>query len=160
MLSSTDLKPSARQVQAALVVLGVDARVLEMPQTTRTAADAAAAIGCSVAQIVKSLVFRGTTTGKPCLILVSGPNRVNEQALGLLIGEPSEKARPDFVRETTGYAIGGVPPIAHATPLAAWLDRSLLLHDVVWAAAGTPESVFPIAPQKLADITNAVPFDI
>jgi len=155
-----ELKPSARKVQEALDALEVSATVREMPNTTRTAADAAAAVGCSVEQIVKSLVFRGTQTGKPYLVLASGANRVNEQAFGLLVGERIERAQPDFVRETTGFAIGGVPPLGLAAPVSTWFDRSLLRHEIVWAAAGTPESLFPISPRQLLEVTMGVAFDV
>ena len=129
-----------------------------MEGATRTVAEAAAAIGCAVEQIVKSLVFRGAITGKPYLVLAGGPNRVDEKSLAVLIGEPIEKASPDFVRSATGFAIGGVAPVGLATHVDAWFDHGLLRHDVVWAAAGTPDCVFPIDPRKLLEITQATGF--
>jgi prolyl-tRNA editing enzyme YbaK/EbsC (Cys-tRNA(Pro) deacylase) len=158
MANPVALKASAQKVQDALTSLGVEVQVSQMPATTRTAAEAAAAIGCSVEQIVKSLVFRGAITGKPYLVLAGGANRVDERSLAALIGEPIEKARPDFVREATGFAIGGVAPVGLATDISTWFDCGLLRHDVVWAAAGTPESVFPIDPRKLMEITDATEF--
>jgi prolyl-tRNA editing enzyme YbaK/EbsC (Cys-tRNA(Pro) deacylase) len=113
----------------------------EFPADTRTAQDAAAAIGCDVAQICKSLVFR--TADGPLLIVCSGANRVDEARLG------ARKADADFVRRTTGFAIGGVPPFAHPEPVPTIVDEDLLAFDVVWAAAGTPRSVFPLAPDEL-----------
>jgi prolyl-tRNA editing enzyme YbaK/EbsC (Cys-tRNA(Pro) deacylase) len=126
-----------------------------MPATTRTAHDAASAIGCAVGQIVKSLIFRGCESGKPYLILASGLNRVNEAAFGALVGEVIERAKPDYVRKCTGFTIGGVPPIGHPVQLSTWMDETLLIFETVWAAAGTPESVFAIAPKDLASATMA-----
>lgn len=131
-----------------------------MTSTTKTVAEAAMGIGCEVGQIVKSLVFQGAQTGKPYLIVISGAHRVDEQSLELLIGEAIQKATPNFVRETTGYAIGGVPPLGHPTPISTWMDNCLLQHEVVWAAAGTPETVFAIAPDLLRDITSAATFNV
>lgn len=132
---------------------GLDLRVQEFPQGTRTAADAAAAIGCDVAQIVKSLVFMADDDA--VLVLTSGANRVDEAALGRLLGRSLRKASADEVRDATGYAIGGTPPFGHHRPLQVICDRDLTLHDEVWAAAGTPSTVFAIAPAHLLDITDA-----
>jgi prolyl-tRNA editing enzyme YbaK/EbsC (Cys-tRNA(Pro) deacylase) len=125
-----------------------------MPTTTRTADDAARALGCSVAQIAKSLVFKSQTTGRPILVIASGTNRVNEKAIAALVGETLEKADADFVRAKTGFAIGGVPPIGHAEPLITFLDEDLLRHDEIWAAAGTPRAVFRLTPTELQRITG------
>jgi prolyl-tRNA editing enzyme YbaK/EbsC (Cys-tRNA(Pro) deacylase) len=132
--------------------IAVDAR--EFPQGTRTAADAAAAIGCDVAQIVKSLVF--VADGDPVLVLTSGANRVHEPTLQRAL-EAAEvrKADADEVREATGYAIGGTPPFGHVQQLRVLCDRDLVDHEVVWAAAGTPSSVFPLAPDVLVEVTGA-----
>jgi prolyl-tRNA editing enzyme YbaK/EbsC (Cys-tRNA(Pro) deacylase) len=143
-------------VQDALAAKGLASEVRHMTQTTRTAEDAAAACGCSVGQIVKSLVFRGAQSGKPYLLLVSGANRVDEKAAGERIGEPLRRPDADDVREITGFAIGGIPPLGHDTPLATFMDEALLAYAVVWAAAGTPDAVFPIAPAQLAEATAAV----
>lgn len=150
-----ELTASAARVQAAAVAAGLDIRVVEMPASTRTAAEAAAACGCDVAQIVKSLVFLGNSTGKPYLLLVSGPNRVDETAMARHLGEPLQRADADTVRAVTGFAIGGVAPLGHPVPLATAIDEDLLRFDVVWAAAGTPRAVFSVAPRALAEVTNA-----
>ena len=147
-------------MQQALSKHGLAAVVVEMPSSTRTAKDAAAAIGCGVGQIAKSLVFRGTASGAGVLVIVSGTNRVQEAALAGLVGEPVERATPEFVREVTGYAIGGVPPLGHTGRLPVWLDRDLFKYDEVWAAAGTPFAVFAIAPPDLQRVTGAVVVDI
>ena len=141
----------SRRVRAAL---GGDFEVVEFPATTRTAADAAKAIGCSVAQIAKSIVFRAARSGKPVLVIASGANRVNEARVAELIGEPVEKADADFVREATGFAIGGVPPVAHAQPIRTLIDEDLLKLGEVWAAAGTPNSVFRLEAQRLVAMTS------
>ena len=135
------------RVQAALHAAGIDARVVELPQSTRTAAEAAQACGCEVAQIVKSLVFRDGH-GEAVLVLTSGTNRVNEKRLGL------EKASADFVREKTGYAIGGIPPVGHMTPLLTLIDEDLLRFERIWAAAGTPNAVFELSPADLGRMTG------
>jgi prolyl-tRNA editing enzyme YbaK/EbsC (Cys-tRNA(Pro) deacylase) len=149
------LKPAAQRVEAAARALGLEIRVRTMSQSTRTAEEAAAACGCSVGQIVKSLVFRGKETGKPYLLLVSGANRVNEKAVARIIGEPLQRPDAQYVRDITGFAIGGIPPLGHASRLATYMDRDLLRYEIVWAAAGTPESVFPIAPAELRDKAEA-----
>lgn len=151
----TPLKPAAQRVEAAARALGLDIGVRTMSQSTRTAEEAAAACGCSVGQIVKSLVFRGKETGKPYLLLVSGTNRVNEKAVARIIGEPLQRPDAQYVRDITGFAIGGIPPLGHASRLATYMDRDLLRHEIVWAAAGTPESVFPVAPVELRDKAGA-----
>lgn len=150
-----ELKEAARRVQQCAHDLGLDIAVRQMPGSTRTAEDAAAACGCGVGQIVKSLVFKGRVTGKPYLLLVSGSNRVDEKGVAAVIGEALTRPDAQFVRDITGYAIGGIPPLGHASPLATYFDRDLLQYDVVWAAAGTPEAVFCVAPAALADKTAA-----
>ncbi len=129
-------------------------RVVEMPQTTRSAAEAAEAIGCRVEQIVKSLIFRGKYTREPILVLASGANRVNEKRLAELVSEPVEKADPEFVRQSTGFAIGGVPPVGHLRPMAALIDEDLLQYPEIWAAAGTPFAVFRLTPDELVKTTG------
>ncbi len=148
------ISSSAQKVQDALKTDGVDCRVVEMSQTTRTAADAARAVGCRVGQIVKSLIFKGKNTGKPILVATSGANRVNEEKLAQILGEPPGKADPDFVREKTGFAIGGVPPIAHAGPVDVYIDEDLMQFEEIWAAAGTPRAVFKLTPENLKKITG------
>ena len=147
---SDKLSASALKVQAALTALGLDSQVSELPGSTRTAVEAAQAVGCTVGQIVKSLVFRGKVSGKPLLVLVSGSNRVDEKVLAALAGEAVEKADPDFARQHTGFAIGGVPPVGHAEAIETYVDEDLLQYDEVWAAAGTPHAVFRIPPAELA----------
>ena len=144
-----DLMDSAQRVQDALSVLGLSCQVVELPASTRTAQEAAQAIGCTVAQIVKSLIFRGTRTGKPILVLASGVNRVSEKRLSELAGEPAGKADADFVRQHTGFAIGGVPPLGHSAALETYIDADLLQYREIWAAAGTPRAVFRLTPQDL-----------
>lgn len=148
------LPPSAQRVQDALDAFGLAARVVHLPDSTRTAVDAAKAVGCEVAQIVKSLVFRRADDGAAVLILASGINRVDERRVATHLGTDIGKADAELVRSATGYAIGGVPPIAHATRLETLLDEDLLRFDVVWAAAGTPHSVFSIAPRELVRISG------
>jgi prolyl-tRNA editing enzyme YbaK/EbsC (Cys-tRNA(Pro) deacylase) len=144
-------------VQAALHELGLDAEVVELADSTRTAPEAAAAVGCELGAIVKSLVFRGASSGEAVLVLVSGDRRADEAALARALGEPVERADADWVRAVTGYAIGGVPPVGHPAPVRTLMDDGLERFEVVWAAAGTPRTVFPIAPGELARVTSARP---
>jgi len=137
---------------------GLDVDVRGFPESTRTAAEAAAAIGCDVDQIVKSLVF--DAGGTATMVLVDGASRVDEKRLAQELGvDAVRRAHPEKVRAATGYAIGGVPPFGHATPLPVLVDRGLLGHEVVWAAAGTPNTVFPIAPMTLVDAAGATVVD-
>lgn len=153
-MSEETLKESARRVQAVLQEFGFDSQVREFPASTRSAEEAAAAIGCSVAQIVKSLIFRAETSGEPVLVLAGGGNRVDEAAVGDLLGEPIKRAKPDFVREATGFAIGGVPPVGHLRKPVTLVDRDLMALSEIWAAAGTPNAVFCLTPEKLVSITG------
>jgi Cys-tRNA(Pro) deacylase len=154
------VKPKAAvlRVEAALAAAGIESEVLHTPESARTAEDAAATIGTTVAQIVKSLVF--TCDGSPVLALVSGTNRLDTKALGALAGGRIERADADLVRSATGYAIGGIPPLGHATALPTWIDRDLLAFDVVWAAAGTPHAVFPVEPEALVRASGGTVADI
>jgi prolyl-tRNA editing enzyme YbaK/EbsC (Cys-tRNA(Pro) deacylase) len=145
--------PSVRRVVAALAERGVEPAIRAFPEGTRTAVDAAAAVGCDVAQICKSLVFR-RASGGALLVIASGVNRVDEARVGALAGEPVAMADAAFVRRETGFAIGGVPPVGHAQPLDTVIDRDLLALDEVWAAAGTPRDVFAIAPDALVAVTG------
>ncbi len=145
---------AVERFRARAVAIGVDVEVRAFPQGTRTAADAAAAIGCEVAQIVKSLVF--DADGVPVLALTSGANRVDESRLAEHLGAAHvRKADADQVRAATGYAIGGTPPFGHDTTITVLCDRDLLDHDEVWAAAGTPSTVFPLTPATLLTATGA-----
>jgi prolyl-tRNA editing enzyme YbaK/EbsC (Cys-tRNA(Pro) deacylase) len=133
-------------------------KVSDFPQGTRTAVDAARAVGCDVGQIVKSLVF--VAGGRPVVALVSGANRLDERKLGAVAGEPVVKADAETARTATGYAIGGVPPFGHATDVPVYMDRDLIGFDVVWAAAGRPDSVFEIGPERLRELSRAEVIDL
>jgi Cys-tRNA(Pro) deacylase len=151
---SQELSSSAQKVQDSLHRLGYSSTVVELPDSTRTAKEAAQAIGCQVAQIVKSLVFRGKHSHKPILVVASGTNRVNEKRLSTLAGEPIEKADAEFVRQHTGFAVGGVPPLGHAERLETFIDEDLLQYEEIWAAAGTPHAVFQLTPSDLQKMTG------
>ena len=148
------LSAAAQRVQDALKALGVTSQVVELPESTRSAAEAAQAIGCRVEQIVKSLVFRGQSTNRPILAVVSGGNRVDEEKLAVLVAEPVAKADAEYVRQRTGYAIGGVPPVGHVESLVCVVDEDLLQYEQIWASAGTPRAVFQLTPADLQRITN------
>jgi prolyl-tRNA editing enzyme YbaK/EbsC (Cys-tRNA(Pro) deacylase) len=128
--------------------------VVQMGATTRSADDAARAVGCEVGQIVKSLVFEGRQSHRPILVVASGVNRVNENTLGRHVSEPVKMAKADYVREKTGFAIGGVPPVGHRNQLNTFIDEDLLQYAEIWAAAGTPHAVFKLTPDQLKMITN------
>lgn len=147
-----------RRFEAWLSSANIEVTVKEFPQGTRTAADAARAVGCEVGQIVKSLVF--VAGGRPVVALVSGANRLDERRLEEVAGKPVVKAGAEEARVATGYAIGGVPPFGHATEVPVFMDRELLGYDVVWAAAGRPDSVFEIAPERLLELSQATVSDL
>jgi prolyl-tRNA editing enzyme YbaK/EbsC (Cys-tRNA(Pro) deacylase) len=151
---SKALSPSARRVQEALKRQGLTCEVVELPASARTAREAAQAIGCEVAQIVKSLIFQGARTQQPVLVVASGRNRVNEQTLSRLVGEPISMANAEFVRQKTGFAIGGVAPLGHTEALLTFLDADLLHYSEIWAAAGTPHAVFKLTPEELQRLTR------
>ena len=151
---SGGLKPSSRRVQEALAARGFAFEVREFPESTRTSTEAAAAIGCAVAEIAKSLVFRGADSGQAVLIIASGANRVDPAKAAVLLGEKIGRADADFVRAQTGFAIGGVPPLGHDRPLATLIDQDLLGFEAIWAAAGTPNAVFRLSPKDLCDLTG------
>jgi prolyl-tRNA editing enzyme YbaK/EbsC (Cys-tRNA(Pro) deacylase) len=144
---------SAERVQHALDGAGLDARVIELSVAARTAQQAADALGIQVGQIAKSLIFRATSSGRAVLVIAAGDRRVSEARIAALLGEAIERASPEFVREHSGFAIGGVAPVAHATPMTTFIDASLRRFDVVWAAGGTPHSVFPIRPDELVRVS-------
>lgn len=148
------LSASAQRVQDALDALGLTLEVVELPASTRTAQDAANAIGCTVAQIAKSLIFRGSQSGRPVLVIASGVNRVDEKIIGQWLGEEIGKADADFVRQETGFVIGGVPPLGHLRAIPTFIDEDLLTYDVIWAAAGTPHAVFRLTPHDLVRATG------
>jgi prolyl-tRNA editing enzyme YbaK/EbsC (Cys-tRNA(Pro) deacylase) len=149
-----ELTRSAQKIQDTLQELGVQLEVKLMPATTRTAKDAAAALGCTIDQIAKSLVFKTRITGRPILVIASGSVRVAEAKIGELVNEPIEKADADFVREMTGFAIGGVPPVGHTRTIETFIDESLAKYSEIWAAAGTPNAVFRLSPSDLERITK------
>lgn len=148
------LSLSAQKVQDALTARGFANQVVEHAQTTRTSAEAAAAVGCEVGQIAKSLIFKGRQSGKAILVIASGANRADEKKLRDLAGEKVEKPDADFVRERTGFVIGGVPPLGHAESLITFIDEDLMRYDSIWAAAGTPNAVFPLTPDELVKMTG------
>lgn len=148
------LSTSAQRVQDALRAAGFDNEVVEYDVAMRTSAEAARVVGCDVAQIAKSLVFRAETTGRAVLVIASGANRVNEPRIRQLLGESIGRAEPAFVREWTGYAIGGIPPIAHARPMPTFLDLDLLQRETLWAAAGHPNALFRLTPHELTRMTG------
>jgi prolyl-tRNA editing enzyme YbaK/EbsC (Cys-tRNA(Pro) deacylase) len=148
------LSPSAQKVQLALEQLGLQLEVIELPGSTRTSGEAAQAVGCEVGQIAKSIVFLTISTRNPVLVIASGPNRVNEQLIAEQVGEPIGKADADFVRQRTGFVIGGVPPVGHSEKLATFIDQDLLQYTEIWAAAGTPHAVFRLQPGDLLRMTG------
>lgn len=151
------LHPSARKVAAAASALGLEIQVVEFEQTTRTAEEAASAIGCQVGQIVKSLLF--LADGRPVMALVSGDNRLDQPKLAALLDtHPKKVRRPkaDQVKAITGFTIGGVPPFGHQQPLAVYVDEDLMVFETVWAAAGTPFAVFAISPKNLVAASQGV----
>ena len=147
--------PTAVRLSQRLRESGVDAQVVEFERPTRTSADAAAAIGCTVAEIAKSVVFRGKASGAAMVVVASGANRVSEEKVAAIVGESLARADAEFVREATGYVIGGVAPIGHAKPVKLLLDDDLQRFQTVWAAGGTPHSVFPLTPAELRTATGA-----
>ena len=149
-----ELGSSVKKVQQTLKALGFSDEIVVFPDSTRTAIEAAQAVGCSLGQILKSLVFLGAQSQKPVLALVSGANRVNEKRLSSLVGESIEKADADFVRQHTGFAVGGVPPVGHVAPITTFIDRDLLQYDEIWAAAGNPHAVFRLTPADLQSMTG------
>ena len=153
------LSPAASRVQQALDAAGVAATIVEYPSAARTSAQAAEVLGCAVGQIAKSLVFRAAS-GRAVLVIASGANRVDEAKVAALIGEPIGKADPAFVRAATGFAIGGIPPLGHPAPLAPLIDRNLLDYDVVYAAGGTPNAMFPVSPADLVRASLGTPADV
>lgn len=154
MSNSNILSKSAQSVQDALAEKGVEFKVVELSASTRTAQEAADTIGCEVAQIIKSLVFRTKETNKPILVLASGVNRVNEKTIEKYAGEKITKADADFTREKTGFVIGGVPPLGHKQKIETFIDEDLLKYEILWAAAGTPNAVFDLHSAELGELTN------
>ena len=154
------LSASAQKVQDALHALGFSNRVVERAQSTRTSAEAAAAVGCTVSQIAKSIVFRAAASDRPVLVIASGVNRVDERKVATAIGESLRKADAQWVRDKTGFVIGGVPPLAHDTKPRILVDRDLLALPEIWAAAGTPNAVFKLTPDELVRMTAGDVVDV
>jgi prolyl-tRNA editing enzyme YbaK/EbsC (Cys-tRNA(Pro) deacylase) len=149
-----ELSQSAQKVQQALQAMNLPCMVVELPNSTRTAVEAAQAVGCQVGQIVKSLIFMGAESRRPILVVASGINRVDETHLALLAGEAIKKADAEFVRAQTGFAIGGIPPVGLANQMSTFIDQDLLAYQSVWAAAGTPHAVFELDPAFLERMTG------
>jgi prolyl-tRNA editing enzyme YbaK/EbsC (Cys-tRNA(Pro) deacylase) len=156
----SELSNSAKRVQEYLAANGFKFEVKELPGSTRTAQEAADSIGCTVAQIAKSLVFREKETGRPVLVIASGSNRVDIKKIQSTEGIKLAKADGNFVKERLGYAIGGVPPVGHNEPLETLLDKDLKNHDIIWAAAGTPFAVFQLKPADLDPLTKGKWIDL
>lgn len=151
------LHKSAEIVRQALFERGAECNVIELSESARTADEAALAIGCQVGQIVKSLLFCTRETKRPVLILVSGSNRVDEKGMQKYTGEKIRKADPEFTRDVTGFAIGGIPPIGHKSSISSiFIDEDLLQYDLLWAAAGTPHAVFSLTPGQLLEMTGGI----
>jgi len=154
------LSASARRVQEALSALGLDCAITEHAVPARTSQEAAVVLGCEVGQIAKSLVFRGLASGDPVLVVASGAHRVDEAKVGALAGEAIGRAEPEFVREVTGYAIGGIPPVGHAREIATWVDEALLAFEIVYAAGGTPNALFAIRATELLRVCGGRSADV
>jgi len=148
------MSSGAQRVQKALQECGLEAEVMELPQSTRSAKEAAEAVGCSVSQIAKSIVFRTTQSQRPILVIASGPNTINEDRISSLVSEPVKMANPDFVKSKTGFSIGGVAPVGHLEKPEIFIDEDLFKYKEIWAAAGTPHAVFRLTPQELEKITG------
>jgi prolyl-tRNA editing enzyme YbaK/EbsC (Cys-tRNA(Pro) deacylase) len=151
---------TVQRVQQALAALGLGHEIVDLGQSARTAADAAAALGCRVDQIAKSLVFRLGTSGRPLLVVTSGAHRVDEAKVASLVGEPLERADAAFVRAETGFAIGGVAPIGHTKPVLTLVDETLMSFAEIWAAGGHPSTVFRLRPADLVTMTGGRVADV
>jgi len=156
MVVMMNLSSSALKVQHALNAIGMQLEVIELPDSTRTSLEAAQALGCQVGQIAKSVIFQALTSHRPILVIASGSNRVNEKVIAELIGEDIGKADADFVRQRTGFVIGGVPPVGHTECLETFIDQDLLQYLEIWAAAGTPHAVFRLTPDELLQMTGGL----
>ena len=150
-------RPEAMRVQAAL---GPRYTVVEFDESTHTSQQAADAIGCDVAQIAKSIIFRGSQSGRAVLVIASGRNRVDEKKVRALLGEKIERAPPAFVKDMTGFEVGGVPPVAHAQACTVFIDQDLKPYPTVWAAGGTGNAVFEIGFDDLVRLSGATVADI
>ena len=154
MAAGVESKGSVARVREALARLGLAAEIREFDASTRTSADAAAAIGCTVAQIAKSVIFRAKGAGQPVLVIASGINRIDEKKLEAALGDKIGRADAEFVRASTGFAIGGVAPVGHTGPVKIFIDQDLNQYAEIWAAAGSPNAVFRLTPADLQRITG------
>jgi len=154
------LKESAQIVQDVIIQSGYNNQVIELPQSTRTAQEAADALNCKVAQIAKSIIFRLVESNEPVLVIASGVNRVNEQQIELLLNQKLGKADAEFVREHTGFVIGGVSPIGHKNTLLTFIDEDLFQYEEIWAAAGHPKAIFQLTPNELLEMTKGTVVNI
>lgn len=150
------MSKSLKRVEDALQAAGVTVQIVEMAEGTRTAEDAARAAGCALDQIAKSIIFRAENRGDAVLFITAGGNLVDAAKASAVADEPLGKADADLIRSQTGFAIGGVAPVGHLTPIRAWFDPRLLEFDLVYAAAGTPRHIFGIAPGLLLRLSGAV----
>ncbi|KMY55176.1 membrane protein [Bacillus sp. FJAT-27231] len=148
------LKESAQQFQNKLIEMGHTNKVIELPDSARTAQEAADAIGCEVAHIAKSIIFKLKSSNQPLLVVASGINRINEKHIGTYLNEKLGKADADFVRGHTGFVIGGVPPLGHVKPILTLIDEDLFQYQKIWAAAGHPKAVFQLTPEELIQMTK------
>lgn len=153
------LKPAAQRVEDLLAAQGLAGRIVEFSESTRSSAEAAQAIGCTLAQIAKSLVFK-SASGRPVLVIASGVNRIDEKKVAAEIGQKIGRADADYVRSRTGYAIGGVAPLGHSEPPIVLIDRDLLVLEKIWAAAGTPHSVFSMTADELVRLSGGTVADV
>jgi prolyl-tRNA editing enzyme YbaK/EbsC (Cys-tRNA(Pro) deacylase) len=160
MNDEAKLSDAAQRFQDFLRGRGYAHRVIENKTPTRSAAEAAAVLGCGIAQIAKSIIFRAGTSGRPVMAVASGANRIDEAKLSALLGEPLGKANADFVRLASGFAIGGVPPLGHAQPIVLFIDRDLLNETTIWAAAGSPNALFSLTPAELVAMTGGQVADV
>ncbi|MGQ9858560.1 MAG: YbaK/EbsC family protein [Thermodesulfobacteriota bacterium] len=156
--SGTSISAAVERVRRALSAFGMQDRVVELEVSTRTSREAAAALGCSVAQIAKCLIF--LLGDEPILVIASGANQVSEEKLRDELGSKVQKASAEQVREATGFAIGGVPPVGHLRPMRTIIDRDLLAYDQIWAAGGTPRAVFRLSAQELLELTGGQVMDL
>ncbi len=154
------LRESAQIVQDVIIQSGYNNQVIELPQSARTAQEAADALSCKVAQIAKSIIFRIVESNYPVLVIASGVNRVNEKQIELLLNQKLGKADAEFVREHTGFVIGGVSPIGHKNTLLTFIDEDLFQYEEIWAAAGHPKAIFQLTPNELLEMTKGTVVNI
>lgn len=149
-----NLTTSVKQVQEKLLELGHPNEVVKLTDSARTAQEAADALGCEVAQIAKSIIFKLKSTNEPLLVVASGINRIDEKLVAQTLNDKLGKADADFVRESTGFVIGGVPPLGHKNSVLTLIDEDLFKYETIWAAAGHPKAVFQLTPDELEKMTN------